>query len=192
MMPRMSRGRGMVFSCSPAMRAGGLRQHQRAVAQRDRLGDVMGDEDDGLAPEVPKPEQVVLQLHARLRVERAERLVHQDDRRIVDERADEGGALAHAAGELVRIVVLEAGKADRADQHLGARSGLVVESALHREREQHVLQRRAPGQQVVLLRDVADLAGEPRVERLGIVDGRRLRTESAPRRRWPRRSGRAC
>ena len=139
MMPRMSRGRGMVMMCSPAICAGAPRQHQRAVAERDRLGDVVGDEDDGLAAEVPEPQQVLLQLHAGLRVERAERLVHQDDRRIVDQRADQRGALAHAAGQLMRIVVLEAGEADGADQHLGARARLVVEPALDVEREQHVL-----------------------------------------------------
>ena len=76
------------------------RQHQRTVAERDRLGDVVGDEDDGLAAEVPEPQEILLQLHPRLRVERAERLVHQDHRRIVDQRADQRGALAHAAGQV--------------------------------------------------------------------------------------------
>ena len=47
------------------------RQHQRAVAERDRLGDVVGDEDDGLALEAPQPQQVLLQLRAGLRVDRA-------------------------------------------------------------------------------------------------------------------------
>src|SRR5437879_6407224 len=84
----------------------------RAVAERDRLGDVVGDEDDGLAPELPQLEQVGLQLGAGLRVDRGERLVHQDHRRIVGEGSDQRGALAHPAGKLVRIIALEAGKPD--------------------------------------------------------------------------------
>ena len=95
---------------------------------------------------------------AGLRIERAERLVHQDHRRIVGQRADQRGALAHAAGEFVRIMILEPAKADRADQHIGALARLGIEPALHFEREQHVLQRRSPGQQIVFLRDVADAA----------------------------------
>ena len=125
MMPWMSRGRGIVIRCSPATRAGARVQHQRAVTQRDRLADVVGDEDDGLATELPQLEQVGLQDGAGLRVERAERLVHQDHRRIVGERADQRGALPHAARQLVRVVLLEAGQPDGADQEFGAGAGLL-------------------------------------------------------------------
>ncbi len=48
-----------------------------------------------------------------MRVERAERLVHQQQRRIVDQRAHQRDALLHAAGQLPRIAVLEAGEADQ-------------------------------------------------------------------------------
>ena len=41
--------------------------------------------------------------HARQRIERAERLVHQQDRRVGGERARHADALALAAGKLVRI-----------------------------------------------------------------------------------------
>ena len=48
-----------------------------------------------------------LELHlvAQLLVERAERLVHQDDRRAVDEAARERDALLLAAGQLARIAL---------------------------------------------------------------------------------------
>src|SRR2546430_9811128 len=60
-----------------ALHAGGRAgEHERAVAERDRLRDVVRDEDDGLPPQVPEAQEVGLQLRARLRVQRAERLVH--------------------------------------------------------------------------------------------------------------------
>ena len=61
----------------------------------------------------------------RLRVERRERLVHQQDIGIDRERAGEIDALAHAAGELAREIVLEAFEADEAaeDRACGAFSG---------------------------------------------------------------------
>ena len=78
--------------------------------------EVMGDEDHGLALLLPQLEQLVLQDQPRLRVERTERLVHEHDFGIVDQRADNIGALAHAAGELVRIAVLEAVEPDAVDE----------------------------------------------------------------------------
>ena len=167
-----ARDRDDVLAGDPGRRP---RQHQRAVSERDRLGDVVGHEHDRLAAEIPEPEQVLLQVQAGLRIERAERLVHQDDRRIVGERADQRGPLAHAAGQLMRIVVLEAGEADGADQHVRARPRLGVEPPLDVEREQHVLQRRAPRQEIILLRHVADAAGQPGIERLGVAERSNLR-----------------
>src|SRR5262249_51411751 len=113
------------------------------------------------------PQQILLQLGPGLRVERAEWLIHQNDRRIVDQRPDQRGTLAHAARELVRIVVFEAAEAGGADQHLGARAGLRVQPALHGERKQHVLQRRPPGQQMIVLRHVADAQARPGCSALG-------------------------
>src|SRR5262249_22089421 len=112
------------------------------------------------------------------RVERAKRFIHQNDRRIVDQRPDQGGTLAHAARELVRIMVFEAAEADGADQHLGARAGLRVQSALHGKRKQHVRQRGPPRQQMSVLRQITDAAGEARLQRLGIVDRSTLRLEA--------------
>ncbi len=55
--------------------------------------------------------QLLLQDGAVLLVERRERLVHQQDLGIVGEGARDRDALAHAAGELVGVVVREAGEA---------------------------------------------------------------------------------
>ena len=57
---------------------------------------------------LPDLEQQLLHQHAGLRVEAAERLVHQQHLRLHDEHARDPDALAHAAGELRRIAGLEA------------------------------------------------------------------------------------
>ena len=101
-------------SSSDAARA--RRHHQHAVGEEHRLGDRMGDEDHGLAPLEPDALQLEVHLLARHRVERAERLVHQQHRRVVDERAHDRHALLHAAGELPRIAVLEAAETDQREE----------------------------------------------------------------------------
>ena len=81
-------------------------------AEKDRFVEIMGDEDDGdvdLASRFPEDAPAC---GARLCVERAERLVHQQDARLVGERADDCDALFHAAGQLMRIGVGEFLEAD--------------------------------------------------------------------------------
>ena len=58
--------------------------------------------------------ELVLQLRARQRVERAERLVEQQHLRLHRERARDADALLHAAGHLVRHLVLGVRRARRA------------------------------------------------------------------------------
>ena len=60
----------------------GLRGHHHgAVAEQQRLLDRVGDVDHGLAGLLPDAHQFGLQDHAVLRIERGERLVHQQHRR---------------------------------------------------------------------------------------------------------------
>ena len=61
------------------------------------------------------PDSAELHLHelARLRVERGERLVHEQDLRLERQRAGQADALLHAARQLVRITVLEVLQADQ-------------------------------------------------------------------------------
>jgi hypothetical protein len=87
----------------------------------------------------------------------AERLVHQDDLGIVDERAHDVGPLPHAAGELVRVVLLEAGQPDPLDGGGRASPALRARHAAQLERELDVLAQRPPRVEVVGLGDVADL-----------------------------------
>src|SRR5215216_504145 len=63
------------------------RQHDDAVGQVDRLVDVVGDEQDRHAVLLAHPQHEVLEVAARLRVDRGERLVHQQDLRLIGKRA---------------------------------------------------------------------------------------------------------
>ena len=68
--------------------------------------------------------QLVLHLAADQRIEGRKRLVHQQDFGIGAERPRQADALLHAAGELRRILVLVAGKADGRDPLGGRRLAL--------------------------------------------------------------------
>ena len=75
------------------------------VAHLHRLVDVVGDQQHGLAELALEPQELVLQPAADHRVDGAERLVHQQHRRVGGERPGHADALPLAAGELVRVAV---------------------------------------------------------------------------------------
>ena len=81
------------------------REHRDAVTEAHRLLDVVRHEQDRLAHLGLQPEELHLQPLARDRVDRAERLVHEQDRGIGGQRPSHADALALAAGELVRVAV---------------------------------------------------------------------------------------
>ena len=87
------------------------------VGHRERLFLVVRDVDEGRAELVLDALQLELHLLAQLHVERSERLVEQERRRPVDERAGERDPLLLAAGELARAPALEALELDD-PQHL--------------------------------------------------------------------------
>lgn len=76
-------------------------QNGDAVGDTDRLVHVVGDEDDGLPEIFLQRYQLVLQRLAADRIERSERLVHQDDLRIGRQRAENADALLLPAAQLV-------------------------------------------------------------------------------------------
>jgi hypothetical protein len=79
------------------------------VAHLDRLVDVVGYEQDGLADVGLQSQELVLQALAVDRVDRAERLVHQHHRRVDGEGAGDPDPLLLAARELRREAVGEPG-----------------------------------------------------------------------------------
>ncbi len=86
------------------------------VAEPGRLADVVGDEQHGQAAVADEGVELLVEDVAGHRVEGPERLVHQQDVGVLGERPGEGGALAHAARQLVRTLVAEAVEVHGADQ----------------------------------------------------------------------------
>src|SRR5262249_32041457 len=122
-----------------------------AVGQVDGFVDLVGDEQDGFAVVAPDAEELGLHDLARLGVQGGEGLVHEQDVRVDGERSGEVGALTHAAGQLVRIVTLEAAQANQADQRVGTGDRFALGFALHLQAEDDVVHDRAPREQGVLL-----------------------------------------
>ncbi len=83
--------------------AGPRRHDADAVRQHGRLVERMGDQQHGGAGLAPQPQQLVAHQQPRLLIERAERLVEQDEARLQHQGAGDAHALAHAAGKLRRI-----------------------------------------------------------------------------------------
>jgi hypothetical protein len=127
------------------------------VGEKHRFGNAVRDEQNGHAPFVPELLQIEHQLIARQRIQRAEWLVHEELRRIVDKCPTKRDALTHPAGELMRVLVLKTSEADRAQQTARARlCGLAVE-LLRLGLQHHVAERSAPFQQHRILKHDADV-----------------------------------
>jgi hypothetical protein len=109
------------------------------------------DVDDGLAERGPDAEELFLHDRPGLRVERRQRLVHQEDFRIVGEGARDPHTLFHAAGELMRIMAGESGEPDHREHLPRARLALGAADAAVLEAKGDVVADGAPGQERVLL-----------------------------------------
>src|ERR1700741_2149271 len=123
------------------------REQRDLVGQVRRLLDAVGDKNDRFLVVAQEVQQVLLELAPRLLVDRGERLVHQDDVGVDGERAREADALAHAAGELARVAVLEALQADFGDVLARDRLALRAWRTAQLQAEGHVAQHVGPGQQ---------------------------------------------
>ena len=101
------RGNGSSIGTSAMTRPGTRAHHRDARRQEHRFVDAVGDEHDREA--APRPQCGELAVHPLPRefVQRAERLVHQQQIRRSGERARDRDAHLHAAGELARIVLRE-------------------------------------------------------------------------------------
>src|ERR1700722_12564521 len=94
-------------------------------------------------------------------VERAERFVHKQHRRVQRQRPCQPGALLHAAGQLMRIMMLEAVEMQHLDRALGPRAALGPVDALQLETELDVSEYRAPRQQAEMLKNHAAVRTRP-------------------------------
>src|SRR5690606_34141628 len=116
------------------------------------------DEHHRLAVARPQVEQQLAHDGACLRIERAERLVHQQDLGIEDEDLRQADALALTAGELVRVSVQKGAQADAAQPIRSTLPGFGRRRAVHLERDGNVLQGRLPRHEGIGLEEIARLA----------------------------------
>ena len=93
-------------------------EHDHPVGERDRLLDVVGDQQDRAVLAAHQPGRVALDHELGLEVERRERLVEQQHLRVVDQGARQRHALAHAARQRGGIVGREAVQAQLVEQHM--------------------------------------------------------------------------
>ena len=132
--------------------------HRDAVAERERLGVVVGDVDGGQVELGEKAGEVVEKPIAQAPVEGPERLVEEEQPRFGRECPSERHALLLAARERSDGPALEACEADEVEQLADAprrRSGVV---AAYAQTEAHVLRHVAMREERVILKDETDAA----------------------------------
>src|SRR5438270_3736956 len=147
--PRPRQGHGQDF-----FDAARPRPHQHdPVSQEQGLVQTVGDEHDGDAQVLPDTPELQLHELARLGVQRRERLVHEQNLGLERQRPCQPDALLHAARQLVGIAILEVFEADQAQVFAGAVHPLCPGDGLDLQREDDVVEHRAPGQQAEGLKD---------------------------------------
>ena len=135
--------------------------HQHPIAEEHRLVDAVGDEEHGLSGGSAKSHQLFLQGQPRHGIDRGEGLVHQDHVGIGGPGARHGHALAHAARQLVRVALLEAGEPGQLDQAGDRALALDARHAGDLETVANVAAHRTPRQDRQLLEHHAALAARP-------------------------------
>ena len=135
------------------------------VAHLDRLVDVVGHEEDRLGQVLLEAQELVLEPLPDDRVDRAERLVHQHQRRIGGQGPGDADPLALAAGELARDSARDSApgsRPTRSSSSSGAsalRADVPAEQARH---DRHVVADGQVREQADLLDHVADAAAQLR------------------------------
>ena len=111
------------------------------------------------------PLELDLELASELEVERPERLVEQQDRRLADERPGERDALLLAARELVRGSSVEAGEVDELERGADTPPGIAVRDLAPAQAEGHVVEDREMREERVALEDHVDRPALGRIHR---------------------------
>ena len=151
------------------------RHHQHPVGHRHRLVHAVRDEHGRARPlglgrrDRPEMEQLVAHLLAGDLVQRRERLVHQQQRRIERQRAGNRDPLLHAAGQRVGPKMAELAESHQLDQ-LGDRRSVPGARRVEFAPQADVGLDIAPGQQCRLLKDQPDLFQALRFRRLVAED----------------------
>ena len=125
----------------------------------------MGDEEDRRAGRAPEPQQLVAHEEPRLLIERAERLVEEDEARFEHQRARDADALAHAAGKLRRIGPGEAVEPHERKRLAHPAPDLAGFGAAAAQAEGDVVPHGEPGEARILLEDDSDSGGDVAFDR---------------------------
>ena len=120
-------------------------QDDDAVADVQSLVDGVRDEHGRLAVLAHQIDELLPEAMCRHFVEGRERLVAEQDVGVGGKRAGDGHALAHAARQRMRVVVLVAGQAELAQPLLGDGEALFLRHVQHLEAEFDIADSRAPG-----------------------------------------------
>jgi hypothetical protein len=143
-----------------------LAEYDYTVANLDGLFELMGNENRRGVDLVSKRDERFSQVAGGHLIERAKRLVSQQELRPKDEGTSNGDSLAHAAGQLVRISMEKSLQAEPI-QPIGRCTHLLgIRDAQQFERQLDVVQTVPPRQQTVLLEDRTNFSAE----RLEIVE----------------------
>ena len=124
-----------------------------AVGHRHRLFLVVGHEDERDADLVLDALELHLHLLAQLQVERAERLVEQEDLRVVHEGSRQRDALLLATGELARLAILVAGQLHQLEHGPDLLAHLGVGQLAPAQPERDVVEDREVREERVVLED---------------------------------------
>jgi len=134
------------------------RHHHDVIGEDHRLLHVVRDEQNRHRTHGVNAKELAVHAAAGLRIEPRERLVHQQDLRLADKAARERDAAAHAAGQLVRIGLLEPAEPDQIEHRARAPQAFGRRHGARFERERDVPDRHPPRQQAIVLEHVADVA----------------------------------
>ena len=130
--------------------------HHDAIRQLHGFGEIVGDQQSRLIELLLDLRDLVAQQEARLFVERGERLSHQENLGLRDQRARNRDALAHAARQLRGIVFLERGQTDHIDEMMRTIHALGFGDTLQFEGKSDIVDDIAPGESRFLLKHHAD------------------------------------
>src|SRR3569833_2064026 len=127
------------------------RHHHNLIGEINRFGQAVSHEHHGLAGRSPDPQELVAHGHAGLLVERSERLVHQQHRRVLHQSAGDRDALLHPARQLMWKPLAKTYEPDQYQRLLGFGPPLRLGDATQRQRKFDVVFRRQPGKQAGFL-----------------------------------------
>jgi hypothetical protein len=159
------------FGCGQVGDDGSAIEKDDAVGEVEGFVEVVGDEQDGLADAREKIAEHGLHFGAGEGIEGTEGFVHEEDCRIVGERASESNALALASGELPWITRMELGRIQTCERKDFGNAALTFLGRKPRQLQRHacVAFHAHVREEAGLLDDVADAAAE--LDRIGGAGG---------------------